>query len=164
MLIGNPIALAVRVEHAPPDSRHPGHGRICVHAGGVVLGDFSAPPGPLFDAIDRIVAAADALPEAWDPAFAGRSPAEVFATIDTALRGGGRAAERAHLLNFDFLTGVGAAFADFRSAFWCAPDGVVHLPFVDADGTLQTPTCRSEVFVAVAARLQRWFADEILPP
>lgn len=164
MLIGNPGAFAVRVEHAPKDPKKPGYGRICIHAGEAVLGDFGAAHGALFDAIDRIVAAADELELRWDPAFAGRAPAEVFAAIDAALHGSGRAAERERMAPYEFMSGGGEAFADVRSVCWCTPDGVVHLPFVDAAGVLHTPSCRAEVFAAVAARLQRWFADEILPP
>ena len=165
MLFGDPSNFAIEVM-AEPELVAPSTvwGRMCIHIGEVILGDYNDPHCGLYDAYCEFGWHLNRVEPLWDQAFDGLSLEQIHDTVANAIYGDDdRTNEQIQqdsirYRHFDFLTNWGEQFDGYSSVIVASNDEtitILHRPYSD------NPRRRIETEFVVAECTRTGFIDTV---
>lgn len=173
MLFGDPNDFAIEAM-VEPDLKIPSAvwGRMCLHIGNIVLGDFTNTYCALFPAYGHFQWHAQRDDPLWLDAFNEMTPREIHDTVSHALYGDDNRTldqmRQDSLLygRFDFLTNWGDQFDGYSSVIVSpTPDVMMllHRPYVDPSSSRRLPHefviahCSRAAFIKASIGFVDWF-------
>lgn len=163
MRFGDPTEFAIDAFHEPAGPEWAGFGRMCIYFGSTPLGELSEEHCSLFHAADRFRELGSAIESLWDDSFAGLADADIFSLLDDALYVGSES-QWERYGRFNFLTGTGEQFNDFKTFIVCSPDQWVRILWQSHDGKFTSGACSTALFRDVANAFVVWFNGQIEQP
>lgn len=182
MLIGDPNNFAIEAM-VEPELKAPSAvwGRMCIHIGDVVLGDWTEPFCGLGPAYEHFRWHARQCERLWLDSFDEMTSEEIHDTVRHAIYGDDERTieqiKRDSLTygRFDFLTNWGEQFDGYASVIVSpTPDTmmILHRPYLDVGAPRKLPQefvvarCSRDAFTTASLGFVDWFdrkAEELLP-
>jgi hypothetical protein len=162
MIFGDPKNFAVEAYHEPSGPQWGGFGRLCVHIGGMQIGDIRDNHCSLFPVTHRFRQLSEGIENLWSEWFRGLSDAEVFRLIDSDIYSDNPPSDLGvGFSSCDFLTNSAEMFDGTKTFIFCDPKGSVHILYRLRDDSFGSGSCSVQTFRNVANTYVEWLDEQV---